>query len=212
MISKKCKKEHNGEYGSGRFCSSKCARSYSSENEKGKTKDAICILCGSKTTIPKRASLKYAKCEKCKPRKTIIKHEYCLYCGEKLSYQRKYCNVICQKKYEHTEYIKRWKDGLENGIKKPYFTSEHIKRYLKEKHNNKCTQCGWSEKNIYTGKIPLELDHIDGKWFNNDEKNLRLLCPNCHSLTKTYGILNKGNGRKKRKKYDKRRNSLVVKS
>jgi hypothetical protein len=26
------------------------------------------------------------------------------------------------------------------------------------------------------------------------------LCPNCHSLTPTYGFLNKGNGRKKRYK------------
>lgn len=35
-------------------------------------------------------------------------------------------------------------------------------------------------------KIPLELDHIDGNHFNNEEKNLRFLCPNCHAQTPTY--------------------------
>ena len=34
--------------------------------------------------------------------------------------------------------------------------------------------------------ISLELDHIDGDRFNNDLKNLRLLCPNCHAQTPTY--------------------------
>ena len=32
------------------------------------------------------------------------------------------------------------------------------------------------------------LPHIDG---NNEESNLQLLCPNCHSLTPTFGALNK---------------------
>lgn len=42
--------------------------------------------------------------------------------------------------------------------------------------------------------MPLEVEHIDGDSTNNKEYNLTLLCPNCHSLTKTYRGLNKGNG------------------
>jgi hypothetical protein len=34
---------------------------------------------------------------------------------------------------------------------------------------------------------------------NNKEENLILLCPNCHSLTSTFGSLNIGNGRKYRR-------------
>ncbi len=39
--------------------------------------------------------------------------------------------------------------------------------------------------------IPLELDHIDGNYQNNTLDNLRLLCPNCHSLTPTFRGKNK---------------------
>lgn len=46
--------------------------------------------------------------------------------------------------------------------------------------------------NPYTGTIPLEVEHIDGDAENNSEDNLTLLCPNCHSLTKTYRGANRG--------------------
>ncbi len=44
-------------------------------------------------------------------------------------------------------------------------------------------------------KWDLEIDHIDGNSDNNSEENLRLVCPNCHSLTSTYRGTNRGNGR-----------------
>jgi len=73
--------------------------------------------------------------------------------------------------------------------------SAHVKRYLREKFGDKCCLCGWAEINPKTGKVPLVADHIDGRWRNNAEVNLRLLCPNCDSLTPTYAALNKGSGR-----------------
>ena len=45
--------------------------------------------------------------------------------------------------------------------------------------------------------ISLELDHINGDSFNNDVNNLRLLCPNCHSITNTFRGRNKNTGRVK---------------
>ena len=39
------------------------------------------------------------------------------------------------------------------------------------------------------------VDHIDGNSDNNSEENLRLICPNCHSLTSTYRGANRGHGR-----------------
>ena len=53
----------------------------------------------------------------------------------------------------------------------------------------KCIRCGITE---WEGeKLSLHMDHIDGNRYNNELKNLRLLCPNCHSLTPTYCGKNK---------------------
>lgn len=82
-----------------------------------------------------------------------------------------------------------------------YQLSMHIKTYLLDKYQNKCSKCGWSEKNQYTNKVPLEIEHIDGNYLNNLEQNLIVLCPNCHSLTSTYKGANINKGRKSRKKY-----------
>ena len=76
--------------------------------------------------------------------------------------------------------------------------SKYVKKYLRRKYDNKCSLCGWSEINTITGQVPLVADHIDGNWRNNVESNLRLICPNCDSLTPTYAGLNRGNGRKER--------------
>jgi len=46
----------------------------------------------------------------------------------------------------------------------------------------------------------LQIEHVDGNPYRHKEENLTLLCPNCHSLTATFGGLNKGHGRKYRKR------------
>ena len=50
----------------------------------------------------------------------------------------------------------------------------------------KCLICGI---NKWLGrKLNLEIDHIDGNSTDNRKKNLRFLCPNCHSQTHTFGF------------------------
>jgi hypothetical protein len=54
---------------------------------------------------------------------------------------------------------------------------------------NECSGCGISD---WMGKpLTLHLDHIDGNNHNHVRDNLRLLCPNCHSLTDTWCGKNK---------------------
>lgn len=43
----------------------------------------------------------------------------------------------------------------------------------------------------------MQIDHIDGNSDNNVISNCRLLCPNCHTQTKTWGSRGSGNRYKK---------------
>lgn len=49
------------------------------------------------------------------------------------------------------------------------------------KRCNRCRLEKWLDRDI-----PLELEHKNGIHSDNRLENLELLCPNCHSLTKTY--------------------------
>ncbi len=48
-----------------------------------------------------------------------------------------------------------------------------------------CENCGWSKKSE-DGRLPLELDHMNGDSKDNRLSNLQILCPNCHSLKPTH--------------------------
>jgi hypothetical protein len=120
----------------------------------------------------------------------------CLTCGkdpERPTY--KYCSNSCQLEYQYQRYIAQWKTGEVSGLQGLGIVSQYVKNYLRKKFGNKCCLCGWARVNIKTGLVPLVADHIDGNWRNNVESNLRLICPNCDSLTATYAGLNRGNGR-----------------
>lgn len=124
----------------------------------------------------------------------------CAYCLTPLKNRySKYCNNTCHNKHIAVLYIERWKKGEESGIMGRCRISRHINHYLRIKHGNQCCKCGWKEINPKTQKVPLQVNHIDGHWDNNTEENLELLCPNCHSLTPTFGSLNRGNGRGKKR-------------
>jgi 5-methylcytosine-specific restriction endonuclease McrA len=66
-------------------------------------------------------------------------------------------------------------------------SSGHKKALIFER-GHKCEECNLTE---WRGKpITLELEHIDPDTRNNTRENLKLLCPNCHSLTPTWKIGN----------------------
>ena len=102
-----------------------------------------------------------------------------------------------QAERQYKEYIIRWKEKLETGMRGDTAISAHIRKYLFIKYENKCCKCGWTAIHPKTNKVPLEVNHIDGNHKNNLEKNLELLCPNCHCLTSNYRSLNIGKGRKR---------------
>lgn len=117
----------------------------------------------------------------------------CRVCDKAINdYCAVYCSNTCQLQAQYQAYIVRWKTGLETGVAGAAGISKHVRRYMIEKHGERCQLCDWQERNLVTGRVPLTIDHTDGNCLNNAEANLRLLCPNCHSLTPTYGNLNKG--------------------
>jgi hypothetical protein len=163
MKCKKCEIEHDGLYGSGLFCSDKCARSYSTTNDdKEALKDSTCIDCGIGIKINKRRSHSSAKCVKCfkireaqkrkiyrlthpeklkyKPKNKYKRTKYlCIYCGKHAASKK---NACCTKEC-YTLYNKL---KLYNKIENENGTGKHstltYKTFLIYKRGHKCEICG----------------------------------------------------------------------
>lgn len=78
--------------------------------------------------------------------------------------------------------------------KNTYRSGNSLKKRLIRDFNieYRCVLC--SNTGSHNNKpLSLQIDHIDGDNRNNEIKNLRFLCPNCHSQTHNYSGKNKKN-------------------
>lgn len=122
----------------------------------------------------------------------------CLACSKQLKRKiSKYCSNKCQAQWQYKVYIDLWKSGKVDGNRgvNTRNVSNHLKRYLIEINGEHCSLCFWKVKHPITQRVPLEIDHINGDSEDNRNENLRLICPNCHSLSINFRNLNKGKGR-----------------
>ena len=106
-------------------------------------------------------------------------------CEKMVGYRKKYCSNKCQLFFQTKQLEMYWKTI--GTIKKESLRA--FKNYLIKKYGNKCMVCGrtrWEKE-----KIPLCLDHIDGKHSNKNIDNFRLICHNCHAQTETFCGRNK---------------------
>lgn len=102
-----------------------------------------------------------------------------------------FCSSNCFQNYTRESRIQAWLDGSWDGCRSSGALSSTIRNFLLEESNYTCSLCGWNAINKILGYSPVEIDHIDGNYSNNMRENLRVICPNCHSLSDTYKALNK---------------------
>lgn len=132
------------------------------------------------------------------------KHErrtHCLKCGEVITGSgRTYCSRKCSGAHKEDKFVEAF---LNNSLKAGSSTTRSIRKYLSRTAGERCQECGWAKRHSVTGRVPIEVDHVDGNAENNSPNNVRLVCPGCHALTPTFRNLNKGKGRAARRKTPK---------
>lgn len=116
-----------------------------------------------------------------------VPEKFCENCGDKLinkySKNTLYCSMKCGVE-------KRRKILFEKIERNETVSSDALRRYLMKKHSEKCSICGWGERNPVSETVCLDMHHIDGDHKNNRLSNVELICPNCHAITENYKRVN----------------------
>lgn len=157
MICENCENEHAGSYGSGRFCSAKCARGFSTRNKRQEINEKVSASLKGRTTHSMEVMHN--------PEARMKARE-----GLRAFHRRNRLTIS--------------DEGNEVPVGTEILKASARRSLLFEEQKgacNRCTNTHWMGE-----PITLEIEHIDGNNRNNRRENLELLCPNCHSYTKTW--------------------------
>ena len=184
-----------------KFCSLSCSAKTQNRNVLRKDKTKICHTCGIQFDYGNDPHRKFCghSCAAKASNAGRVKKKTCFHCQTLYSgCGKKFCSPKCMGLSKKKTIIDDWEKDPSSATRTQGL-SPTVRRHLMQQSGNQCSLCAWGEVNPVTGRSPLEVDHIDGDCYNNDSGNLRVLCPNCHSLTDTYKALNKNGKRKYRK-------------
>ena len=177
---KECGKEILSRWGK-QFCSRSCAVAYNNKRRKKTQKEDNISCAVSEKKISKE------------------EQEYtCEYCGSVFKSKdrnRRFCSTKCNRdnnaKQKAAKTIEKWLSG-DLKVKSCNKIPESVRRFLFQKTDYKCEECGFEGYNKLTNNTILQIHHVDGNCENNKPENLKVLCPNCHAMTENYMALNKG--------------------
>lgn len=170
MICENCGKEHDGSYGSGRFCSKSCAIAFGNKQR----------VHTSEMNKKTSETLKKFHNENKKP-KVVKEYNYiCEKCGESFITNtpiRKNRHIYCNHCKRHVVHLQ----NLENISSIMDLSKRTISKIL-HRANAGCSLCGWNESTC-------DIHHIIQKKHggSDDMDNLILVCPNCHRIIHTKG-------------------------
>lgn len=116
----------------------------------------------------------------------------CLLCDIEIKYNPnqssgKYCSNKHQIEYQRIQKLKNGTGSVK--LLRNYLLENKIDEYF-------CSLCGIPP--MWNGKVlTLQLDHINGDCKDNRIENVRWLCPNCHTQTENWGVLNMDENKRK---------------
>lgn len=175
MICENCEIKHDSSYGSGRFCSSKCARGFSTKekrqeiNERVSKKIKLGFLYLTEEQIKARAE---------KAKQTAIRNGS--YVARSIRMKQTAIERRRNKNFE----------DLSESARKEIILSEQDEKC------NCCKLSEWMEK-----AIPFALHHKDGNKRNHLRENEEILCFNCHAQTDNFGFKGRTHAEETKKKF-----------
>jgi hypothetical protein len=162
-----CTLEHDGSYGSGRFCNAKCARAFSTKADRQAISQRVSQALIGRKVGGSTPPIFTVRPETADGRRRISE-----------------ANIS-----RTTKILLAWVIPWSLGQVEPK-GYRMVRRGLIHLRGEKCEICGWAEKHPISGSIPLHVHHKDGDHRNNGYNNLELLCPNHHSLTENFSAYN----------------------
>ncbi len=148
MNCENCNNIHNGNYGTGRFCSQSCARSFSTKKSKNKKKTIFCVNCNEPIIVSLRSTNKLY-CIECKMKGFGNQYEtrICPICNKIFYAAKGYIKVHCSRKcssqsesYKEKQRCNAFKNKLGGHTSKKsiyYKTKNNIIVYLQSSYELK---------------------------------------------------------------------------